>query len=92
MCDYKQAVAPILSQIRETWCSGASAVSMMPSATYAAMNLGSQATNKVVNLGEKYKVKPKTNPEVTEAARICMEIGESQPPHIFEIFSPYSCY
>ena len=71
--EYKQAVAPLLSQIRETWCSGTTAVSMMLSTTYAAMNLGSHATNKVVNLADKPKVRSKTNPEVNEAARICMQ-------------------
>ena len=45
----------------------------MLSATYAAINLGSCATNKVVNLGDKPKVRLKSNPEITEAARICME-------------------
>ena len=44
----------------------------MLSATYAAMNIGSKITNKVVNLGDHFKPKPKVNPEVIDAADVCM--------------------
>ena len=43
----------------------------MLSATYAAMIIGSMITNKVVNL-ENLKTKPKINPEVVDAADVCM--------------------
>jgi hypothetical protein len=46
----------------------------MLSTTYAAMNLGAKATNKVINLEDKFKVKPKTNPSVAEAASIIQNL------------------
>ena len=73
--DYREAVTPLLSQIRETWgnTAGTLSVSIMLSTTYAAMNIASKSTNKVVNLREKFKPKPKIDPDVADAAMNCTE-------------------
>ena len=71
VAEYQQRAPPLLSQIRETWGHGkdSSSISLLFSTTYAVLNLATKATNSVIKLDKKPKVKSKPNPTIDAAAK-----------------------
>ena len=59
--EYKQALSPLLSDIRKTWgnTQDKSAVAIILSSTYAAINLAAKVTNKVIWWIRSLKLSPK---------------------------------